>query len=183
MSRYYLLCFLLTILSVSCGREATDTNTVSGDKDTAAQTVSPEVKIAPPPPICVYLTEATVLSYFDETVKMPLPGRRSAAEYASCQYDLEAPGWSAALVVELPDPGSKQQAIIDEVAGAKGDNKISLSEATGRFMNKGRILSVAGKKHFRIKFSALPKQGFDQPFDETARRELLMKMAGSVLGV
>lgn len=124
-----------------------------------------------------------MLSYFDETVKMPLPGRRSAAEYASCQYDLEAPGWSAALIVELPDPGSKQQAIIDEVAGAKGNDKISLGASVGRFSNAGRILSVAGKKHFRIKFSALSKPGFEAPFDEAARRALLQKMAGSVLAV
>jgi hypothetical protein len=183
MSRAYLLCFSLTFLFMACGQQASNEGSTPEAEEALTKTVPPSTKIAAPPPVCVYLTEATVLSYFDKTVKMPLPGRRSAAEYASCQYDLEAPGWSAALVVELPAPGSKQQTIIDEVAGAKGDNKVSLREATGRFTNQGRILSVAGKKHFRIKFSALPKQGFEQPFDEAARRELLLKMAGSVLGV
>ncbi|WP_020569647.1 hypothetical protein [Neolewinella persica] len=183
MSKVYQIFVSLALLLTACGNDATSTNAAIATEDTPEGVLSPDVKIAPPPPVCVYLTEATVLSYFDKTVKMPMPGRRSAAEYASCQYDLEAPGWSAALVVELPDPGSKQQAIIDEVAGAKGNDKVSLSEATGRFINQGRILSVAGKKHFRIKFSALPKQGSDEPFDEAARRELLLKMAGSVLGV
>lgn len=181
--RILLLCPFLLLLLSGCGNLPNDTNTSDAAEEPVQESSASEVKIAPPPPVCVYLTEATVLSYFDETVKMPLPGRRSAAEYASCQYDLEAPGWSAALVVEMPDPGSKQQAIIDEVAGAKNDNKVLLGEATGRFINQGRILSVVGKKHFRIKFSALPKKGFDEPFDETARRELLMKMAGSVLSV
>ncbi|MFK8165091.1 MAG: hypothetical protein AB8H12_21785 [Lewinella sp.] len=183
MSRAYLFCFPLTFLLTACSQQASNENTAPETVELTSKIATSDIKIAPPPPVCVYLTEATVLSYFDETVKMPLPGRRSAAEYASCQYDLEAPGWSAALVVELPNPGSKQQAIIDEVAGAKGDHKVSLREATGRFINQGRILSVVGNKHFRIKFSALPKQGFEQPFDETARRELLTKMAESVLGV
>lgn len=181
--RILLFCPFLLLLLTACGNSPADTTEPDVAEKPAQETTSPDVKIAPPPPVCVYLTEATVLSYFDKTVKMPLPGRRSAAEYASCQYDLEAPGWSAALVVELPGPGSKQQAIIDEVAGAKGDNKVILGEATGRFINQGRILSVAGEKHFRIKFSALPKQGFDQPFEEATRRALLLKMAGSVLGV
>jgi hypothetical protein len=182
MLRYFYFFSFALLLFAACGESTQEESDVLKEESPDLEQPS-SVQIAPPPPVCVYLTEATVLSYFDETVKMPLPGRRSAAEYASCQYDLEAPGWSAALVVELPDPGSKQQAIIDEVAGAKGDNKVSLGEATGRFINQGRILSVAGQKHFRIKFSALPKQGFDESFDEAARRELLMKMAGSVLGV
>jgi hypothetical protein len=183
MSKMRHILVSLTLLLTACGNDATSANTVTTSENSLEETSSPDIKIAPPPPVCVYLTEATVLSYFDETVKMPLPGRRSAAEYASCQYDLEAPGWSAALIVELPDPGSKQQAIIDEVAGAKAGNKVSIREAVGRFANDGRILSVAGNKHFRIKFSALPKQGFDEPFDEATRRELLLKMAGSVLSI
>jgi len=183
MFKVYQILVSLALLVTACGNDATSSNSTTDTKNTSEEVFPPDVKIAAPPPVCVYLTEATVLSYFDKTVKLPLPGRRSAAEYASCQYDLEAPGWSAALVVELPAPGSKQQTIIDEVAGAKGDNKVSLGAATGRFINQGRVLSVAGKKHFRIKFSALPKQGSEQPFDEAARRELLMKMAGSVLGV
>lgn len=183
MFRILLFCPFLLLLLTACGNSLADTTESDVAENPAQKTASLEVNIAPPPPVCVYLTEATVLSYFDKTVQMPLPGRRSAAEYASCQYDLEAPGWSAALVVELPDPGSKQQTIIDEVAGAKGDNKVTLSGGIGRFINQGRILSVAGKKHFRIKFSALPKQGFDEPFDEDGRRELLMRMAGSILGV
>jgi hypothetical protein len=183
MSRAYLLCLSLALLFAACGNDANSASKSSDAESTVQEATTPEVNIAPPPPVCVYLTEATVLSFFDKTVQMPLPGRRSAAEYASCQYDLEAPGWSAALVLELPEPGSKQQAIVDEIAGAKGHNKVLLRDATGRFSNQGRILSVAGKKHFRIKFSALPKQGFPEPFEEAARRELILRMAGSVLGV
>lgn len=182
MLRYSLLLIGTFLLLCSCG-EAPPEQSDLALEETITTEQAPSSQIAPPPPVCVYLTEATVLSYFDETVKLPMPGRRSAAEYTSCQYDLEAPGWSAALVVELPDPGAKQQAIIDEVAGAKGAAAVPLPEANGRFTNEGRILTVSGKKHFRIKFSALPKQGMEQPFDEAARRELLLKMARGVLAV
>lgn len=182
MLRFSLL-FVGTFIFFCACSEAPPEQTAPVTEEPTKAEQTPSSQISPPPPVCVYLTEATVLSYFDETVKLPMPGRRSAAEYASCQYDLEAPGWSAALVVELPDPGGKQQAIIDEVAGARGADKATLTEATGRFSNEGRILSVSGKKHFRIKFSALPKPGTEPPFDEAGRRELLLKMARGVLAV
>lgn len=182
MLRYSLPLLTTFLLLVSCGETPTELSAPAAD-ETITPEQAPSTQISPPPPVCVYLTEATVLSYFDASVKLPMPGRRSAAEYNSCQYDLEAPGWNAALVVELPDPGTQQQAIIDELAGAKGAAAIPLPEATGRFTNEGRILTVSGKKHFRIKFSALPKEGMEQPFDEAARRELLLEMARGVLAI
>jgi hypothetical protein len=130
----------------------------------------------------VYLTEATVLAYFTAAVKLPMPGHRSAATFSSCQYDLEAAGWSAALVLEMPEPG-KQQTIIDEVAGAKGDNLVAFTGGNGKFTNEGRVLTVSGNKHFRLKFSALPKPGTEAPFDEAARRTMLTSMAGGILAM
>lgn len=123
-----------------------------------------------------------MLSYFNVGVKLPMPGHRSAAVFSSCQYDLEGADWSATLILEMPEPG-KQQTIIDEVAGAKGDNLVKFNGGSGKFTNEGRVLTVSGNKHFRLKFSALPKPGAEVPFDEAARRTMLTSMAGSIVGM
>lgn len=171
--------FLLLAVVLSCGGGAAAPN----DEPVAEQTAAPAAELAAPPPPCVYLTEATVLAYFDSEVKLPLPGHRSVAEYNSCQYDLEAAGWSAALILEIPEAGPQQQAVIDEVAGAGTADEVLVGEARGRYLNDGRILAVTGRKHFRIKFSALPKAGFDAPFTGEQRRELLARMAAGVLAI
>lgn len=174
------LSMLTALLLFSCGGNTTQESSPVA-KDAAPTSTGAE--LAPPPPPCIYLTEATVLAYFDSDVKLPLPGHRSVAEYNSCQYDLEAAGWSAALVLEIPDAGPKRQAIIDEVAGAGTEDEVTIGEAKGRYLNGGRILSVTGSKDFRIKFSALPKVGFEAPFSPVQRRELLAQMAAGVLAI
>ncbi len=182
MPRFFFL-LLVTALLTACGGDTSAPDTPVSTEATAPAAAPGETLISPPPPVCVYLTEATVLSYFEAKVQLPMPGRRSAAEFASCQYDLEAPGWSAALIIEMPEQGPKQQAIIDEVAGAKEPYRVAFSQAVGRFQNEGRILSVSGSKHFRVKFSALPKAGFAAPFSEEERRGLLEKIAAGVLAI
>lgn len=178
------LSLALTILLFSCGGNTTaDADSTSAPEVTTTEKTTPAAELAAPPPPCVYLTEATVLAYFDSDVKLPLPGHRSVAEYNSCQYDLEAAGWSAALVLEMPDAGAKRQTIVDEVAGADADNTVLIGEASGRYLNDGRILAVTGRKDFRIKFSALPKAGFEAPFTPVQRRELLAQLAAGVLAI
>jgi len=173
-----------SLLLLSCGGNISpEAETTVASQEVTSKTDSPAANLAAPPPPCVYFTEATVLAYFDSDVKLPLPGHRSVAEYNSCQYDLEAAGWSAALILEVPDAGPKRQAILDEVAGASSEDEVLIGEAKGRYLNDGRILSVTGRKNFRIKFSALPKAGFEAPFSKVERRELLGQLAAGVLAI
>ncbi|MEL7160139.1 MAG: hypothetical protein AAFN92_05225, partial [Bacteroidota bacterium] len=138
-------------------------------------------RVAPPPPTCTYLTEAEVLALFEAGVQVPMPGQRSPGSFYSCQYNLEAPAWSGALVVEMPEDDTKLQSIKDEVAGAKGADKLTVGGFPARIMNDGRIISVEAKKPFRVKFSALPLAGSTPPFDSPARRELIVKLAEGVM--
>lgn len=176
---------LFAALVVSCGSDAADsTNAVEDAAETTVPTETNEDRlsqVAPPPPICTYLTEAEVLALFEAGVRVPMPGQRSPGSFHSCQYNLEADGWAAALVVEMPEDLTKIQSIKDEVSGAKGKDKLSILNFPARIMNDGRIISVEAKKPFRVKFSALPTAGQEAPFDEAARRELIVKMAQGVM--
>ena len=187
MLRPFLASSLLAVLLFACGSETT---TPSSSADfvteapqatrTKAAPAAPD--LAPPPPACLYLTEATVLSFFPRGVRMPMPAHRAVDAYNTCQYDLSGEGWSAALVLEMPEEGERQS-IVDEVAGGVGNERVRLGEAKGRYSNGGRILSVAGNKHFRLKFSALAEEGKTGPFDEAGREGLLARMAMHVLSV
>lgn len=176
---FLFLCFL----AFACGNESTD-----GTGTDAPTVISPEgtdedrmSQIAPPPPICFYLTEAEVLNLFEAGVKIPMAGSRSPGSFNSCQYTLESDKWSGTLVLEMPETVTKIQAIRDEVAGAKGADAVKIGDFNGRIKNDGRILSVEAAKPFRVKFSALPKQGFPLEIDAAARRELIIKLATAVL--
>jgi hypothetical protein len=81
----------------------------------------------------------------------------------------------------MPETTTRIQAIRDEVAGAKGADAVKIGDFNGRIKNDGRVLSVEAAKPFRVKFSALPKQGFPLAIDEAARRELIVKLAQAVL--
>ncbi|MEM6769607.1 MAG: hypothetical protein AAF597_03390 [Bacteroidota bacterium] len=173
---------LLCLLAAACGNEAT-TDPATGAPATAEAGKADEdliSQIAPPPPICVYLTEAEVLDFFEAGVRIPMAGTRSPGSFNSCQYTLDSKEWSGFLVLEMPETVTKIQAIRDEVAGAKGADAVKVGEFNGRIKNGGRVLSVEAAKPFRVKFSALPKQGFPEPMDEAARRELILKLAAAV---
>ncbi|MFT7120409.1 MAG: hypothetical protein ACJAZ9_000582 [Neolewinella sp.] len=183
---------LLCFLAVSCGGDASaDAAAEKTPANTEALSAEAQNKanedrmnqIAPPPPICIYLTEAEVLSQFEKGVQVPMAGQRAPSSFNSCQYTLENSDWSGFLVLEMPEKVTKIQSIVDEVAGAKGKDAVKIGEFNGRIMNGGRILSVEAKIKFRVKFSALPKQGFPEPFDEAQRRELIIKLAEAVLAV
>ncbi len=176
------LLFLL-MLAFSCANESETTN--DGDAPAVAQTAESNEdrisKIAPPPPVCVYLTEAEVLDLFDAGVRIPIPGTRSPGSFNSCHYTLYNEAWSGFLTLEMPEEINKVQAIRDEVAGAKGTDAVKVGEFNGRIKNDGRILSVEANRPFRVKFSALAKTGFPEPMDATERRELIVKLAQAVL--
>lgn len=138
-------------------------------------------QIAPPPPVCVYLTEAEALSFFEPGVQIPMAGSRAPSSFNSCQYTIESSDWSGFLVLEMPEVTTKVQSIRDEVAGAAGADAVKIGAYNGRIMNDGRILSVEAGMPFRVKFSALPKQGFPVPFDAAQRRELIVKLAEAVI--
>ncbi|MTB49451.1 hypothetical protein [Lewinella sp. W8] len=185
MYRFLLPLITLSFFLVSCGSDAAEE---AGTTDTATEFVEESdeerlSKIAPPPPVCVFLTEAEVLGLFAAGVQVPLPGHRAATSYNSCQYELTSPDWSGTLIVEMPEEPSGIQSIIDEVAGAKGADAVKIGEYSARIKNEGRIISVEAGKPFRVKFSALPLNGKPAPFDEAARRELIIKMAEGVLAV
>lgn len=176
---FLLLCFL----AFSCGTDTT-TETETDTPQASEVEASDEDRmsqIAPPPPVCVYLTEAEVLDLFDAGVRIPMAGSRSPGSFTSCQYTLDSKEWSGFLVLEMPEAVTKIQAIRDEVAGAKGADAVQLGKFNGRIKNDGRILSVEAAKPFRVKFSALPKQGFPEPMAEAARRELIIKLANAVM--
>lgn len=178
MRKLLSLLFLL-FLAVSCANETdTDAPAVVEPAETNEERVS---KIAPPPPVCVYLTEAEVLDLFDAGVRIPIPGTRSPESFNSCHYTLYNEQWSGFLTLEMPEEVTKVQAIRDEVAGAKGADAVKVGEFSGRIKNDGRILSVEAKQPFRVKFSALAKKGFPEPMDAQERRELIMKLAQAVI--
>lgn len=173
----------LIFLAVSCANETetstvADTPAVMQDGETNDERIS---KIAPPPPVCVYLTEAEVLDLFDADVRIPIPGTRSPGSFNSCHYTLYNEKWSGFLTLEMPEEVTKIQAIRDEVAGAKGADAVKVGEYSGRIKNAGRILSVEANRPFRVKFSALAKKGFPEPMDEETRRVLIMKLAQAVI--
>lgn len=173
----------LLFLAFACGSEsASDTTqdnpSVVSPKDTDEDRMS---QIAPPPPVCVYLTEAEVLDQFAAGVRIPMSGSRAPGSFNSCQYTLDSKEWSGFLVLEMPEATTKIQAIRDEVAGAKGSDAVNVGDFKGRIKNEGRVLSVEAARPFRVKFSALPKQGFPQPMDEAARRALILELAQAVI--
>ncbi len=177
---------LLGLFLFACGGDATDSNTtIETAEEVAAKSEAENTErlsqVAPPPPVCVYLTEAEVLSLFDKGVQIPMAGSRAPGSFHTCQYNLQATGWTAALVVDMPEGTTEKQSIVDEVAGAKGKDALMIGEYKARMMNDGRILSVTAGKAFRVKFSALPKAGFEAPFDAEARRAMLIKLAEAVL--
>jgi hypothetical protein len=181
MYRLLLLIFSLSFFLVSCGSDGTEEAEETGIvEETDEERMA---KIAPPPPVCVFLTEAEVLSLFEAGVQVPMPGHRAATSYNSCQYELSSPDWSGTLIVEMPEDPSGLQSIVDEVAGAKGKDAVKIGEYAARIKNGGRIISVEAGKPFRVKFTALPLNGKPAPFDEDARRELIIKMAEGVLAV
>lgn len=173
------LCFL----AFACGNDAAEETGTDAPANTEAAGSNDDrmSQIAPPPPICVYLTEAEVLDLFDAGVRIPMAGSRSPGSFNSCQYTLDSKEWSGFLVLEMPEEVTKIQAIRDEVAGAKGADAVKVGEFNARIKNDGRILSVEAAKPFRVKFSALPKQGFPDPMDGAARRELILKLAQAVI--
>ncbi len=180
-----ILLLLLAFLTFSCGSqegEATDeASTADTTATTAAPADDPMANIAPPPPQCVYLTEAEVLNLFPAGVQMPMPAQRAASSYNSCQYTLDATEWSAGLVLEMPEEENEIQAIRDEVAGAKGKDALKVMDFPARILNDGRIIAVEASKPFRVKFSALPKEGFPEAFDAAARRAMIVKLAEATL--
>lgn len=185
MYRLFILTISLSFFLVSCGSDAAEDGNANDNATKFVEESDEErmAKIAPPPPVCVYLTEAEVLGLFEAGVQVPMPGHRSATSYNSCQYELASGDWSATLVVEMPEDPSDLQSIIDEVAGAKGKESLTIGDYPARIKNGGRIISVKAGKPFRVKFSALPLNGKPEPFDEDARRELIVKMAEGVLAV
>ncbi len=140
-------------------------------------------QVAPPPPVCFYLNEAEVLTIFGSDTQIPMPGHRATTSYNSCQYEIDGPGraWTGTLVVEMPENSSDIQNIRDEVAGAKGADKVSVAGAPARIMNDGRVISVDGKQVFRVKFVAIGRGGVDGPFDVEARLKLIQELALAVL--
>lgn len=174
----------LSLIAFSCGgndaaaEAETDTPVTIAPEGTDEERMS---KVAPPPPICVYLTEAEVLSYFEPGVQIPMAGTRAPSSFNSCQYTLDSKEWSGFLVVEMPEVTNKVQSIRDEVAGAKGADAVKIGDYSGRIMNDGRVLSVEAGKPFRVKFSALAKAGFPEAFDAAQRRELIVKLAQAVI--
>lgn len=181
------LTYLLPLLLLlgACGNDngtvaddATDTPTVAVEEGNNDDRLG---QVAPPPPVCVYLTEAEVLSFFEAGVQVPMAGSRAPSSFHSCQYVLEDNEWSGFLVLEMPETTTKVQGIRDEVAGARGADAVKVGSFNGRIMNEGRILSVEADKPFRVKFSALPKQGFPEAFTVEQRRELIQQMAAAVL--
>ncbi|MEM9260969.1 MAG: hypothetical protein AAGA62_15075, partial [Bacteroidota bacterium] len=96
-----IFCSLLFVaLMFSCSGETAEVDTATED---ASTTIVPTEtnedrlsQVAPPPPVCTYLTEAEVLSLFEAGVRVPMPGQRSPGSFNSCQYNLEADGWAAA---------------------------------------------------------------------------------------
>ena len=179
------LLLLLALALLGCNNGETATDAATSDVTT---TVDPEEtdedrmsQIAPPPPVCVYLTEAEVLSFFKPGVQIPMTGSRAPSSFNSCQYTVESNSWSGFLVLEMPETTTKVQSIRDEVAGAKGADAVKVGDFNARIMNDGRVISVEAAQPFRVKFSALPGQGFPEPFDAAARRELIVKLAGAVL--
>lgn len=170
---------------VCCGGETAETTEMEVTESSApaaAPTTNTEklARIAPPPPVCTFLTEAEVLSLFPAEVKIPLPGQRSPLAFHSCQYTLEAPEWSGALVVERPEDPREQQGIRNQVAGREGVG-LKFMDHPARSFNGGRVLCVASEPPFRVKFSPLAKRGFETAYSEEELRELLEKMAGLVL--
>lgn len=158
--------------------ENTTDNTTIDSEEANAKRME---QIAPPPPVCVYLTEAEVLDLFDAGVRIPMNGTRSPGSFNSCQYTLDSDKWTAQLVLEMPEKTTRIQSIRDEVAGATSSDATTIGERKARLKNGGRIISVEGSKPFRVKFSALPKMGQAEPFDEAARRELITRLATAVL--
>ena len=176
----------LALVMLNCGGDtATETTDATEQKTPAALAEGTDEErmnqVAPPPPVCVYLTEAEVLSFFEPGVQIPMAGSRAPASFNSCQYTLDSKEWSGFLVLEMPEATNKVQSIRDEVAGATGDDAITVGKFKGRIMNGGRILSVEAAKPFRVKFSALAKTGFPEAMDAAQRRKLIIQLAEAVM--
>lgn len=180
--KHILFLFAFAFLFASC---STDDAPIEDGATTAAdaekQNEERLQQVAPPPPVCVYLTEAEVLSYFEPGVQIPMAGSRAPSSFNSCQYTIDGKEWSGFLVLDMPEANLKVQSIRDEVAGATGADAVMVGEYKGRILNDGRVLSVEAQKPFRVKFSALPKVGFPEAFDSGQRRELIQKLALAVV--
>lgn len=173
--------FALSFFFVACGNDAPNAQEETAMTEPEGTDEERLQQVAPPPPVCVYLTEAEVLSFFEPGVQIPMAGTRAPSSFNSCQYTIDGKEWSGFLVVEMPEVTNKVQSIRDEVAGATGADAVTVGEFKGRIINDGRVLSVEAKKPFRVKFSALPKSGFPEAFDSAQRRELIQKLAMAVV--
>ena len=172
--RFLLLSLLLFLLACTSDAPA------STDVDDTANAVSAE-DIVPPPVACVYLTEATVLSYFPAGVRIPTSPGPAASEHPSCQYTLEAADWSGSLLVEMAAKGNERAFANQLKRAATAGGDFAVGSGRGVFTNGGRVLTVSGGNHFRLSFTALPHEGSEQPYDEAARRDILRQLAAGIV--
>ena len=184
--RPLLYTILLSTLLLGCdnrtGNEASTAAPAPTTTTTPAQTAEQRrAQIAAPPKTCAFLTKAEVQALFPEDVRIPQDGQRSTVAYASCQYDLEAPGWNGTLVLDRPNDDNARRLVRADVTNGDKGEKVEIRGRAGRILNDGRVLALDGEDPFRVMFSALAKPGFPEAYDAAARRELIRKLAEAVI--